>query len=46
MVEQYGSKEQFREFVQRMEDRFDYGLVVFGFIGGIVLILFRDFIFK
>ena len=23
-----------------------YGLVVFGFIGGIVLILFRDFIFK
>ena len=23
-----------------------YGLVVFGFIGGFVLILFRDFIFK
>ena len=23
-----------------------YGLVVFGFLGGIVLILFRDFIFK
>ena len=24
MAEQHVSKEQFREFVQRMEDRFDY----------------------